>query len=293
MPVRRPSPIGAHVPVAGGLATGGLRYADQVGAEVIQVFIGSPRTWATPTGNPWEDEQLRTEAARRRLPVFVHAPYLINLGTPSPATLARSVASLHHCLRRSTVIGATGVVLHTGSAVHPGTRDRAMHQVREALLPLLAELDEVAETAGSAPWLLLEPSAGTANALASRVEDLGPYLEALDHHPRLGVCLDTCHAFAAGHDLAAPGGLKRTLDTLVKSVGKGRLRLVHANDSKDPAGSGRDRHASIGQGRIGAEAFAELFRHPGTSGVPIVVETPGQAGDHRRDIELLAELRAR
>jgi deoxyribonuclease-4 len=105
------------------------------------------------------------------------------------------------------------------------------------------------------------------------------------------VCLDTCHLFAAGHDLAAPGGAKKTLDLLVRTVGRGRLGLVHANDSKDPLGSGRDRHASIGDGQIGKDMFAELFRHPATRGVPVVVETPGDAASHRRDIEILCSLR--
>jgi deoxyribonuclease-4 len=107
----------------------------------------------------------------------------------------------------------------------------------------------------------------------------------------LGVCLDTCHLYAAGHDLAAPGGAKKTLDLLVKTVGRGRLGLVHANDSKDPLGSGRDRHAPIGDGHIGKDMFAELFRHPATRGVPVLVETPGDAASHKRDIEILTSLR--
>ncbi|MDX6268201.1 MAG: deoxyribonuclease, partial [Frankiales bacterium] len=98
-------------------------------------------------------------------------------------------------------------------------------------------------------------------------------------------------AFAAGHDLSAPGGMKKTLDALVRTVGRGRLQLVHANDSKDPLGSLRDRHESIGAGRIGKDPFVELFRHPATRNVPVVVETPGDANGHRSDIELLRSLR--
>lgn len=123
------------------------------------------------------------------------------------------------------------------------------------------------------------------------MQDLAAYFEQLDHHPMLGVCLDTCHAFAAGHDLAAPGGMKRTLDALVRAVGRGRLGLVHANDSKDPLGSSRDRHEAIGKGRIGLDPFVELFRHPSTRDVPVVVETPGDAASQRADIEQLCALR--
>jgi deoxyribonuclease-4 len=110
------------------------------------------------------------------------------------------------------------------------------------------------------------------------VEELGPYLEVLDRHPRVGVCLDTCHVFAAGAPLDEPGGATRALDTLVEVAGPGRLRLVHANDSKDPRGSLRDRHERIGDGHIGEDAFVELFAHPATAGVPFVAETPG-SGD--------------
>jgi deoxyribonuclease IV len=123
------------------------------------------------------------------------------------------------------------------------------------------------------------------------VGDLGPLFATLQRHPRLGVCLDTCHAFAAGHDLAAPGGVRRLLNALVRAVGPGRLKLVHANDSKDPIGSKRDRHAAIGSGLIGESPFVELFRHPATRDVPVLVETPGGLDGHARDIAVLKALR--
>jgi deoxyribonuclease-4 len=159
--------------------------------------------------------------------------------------------------------------------------------MRELLLPILDGLSD------DAPDLLIEPTAGGGVALASTVEDLGPLFEALDAHPRLGVCLDTCHAYAAGHDLAKPGGVRTTLNALVRSVGRGRLKLLHANDSKDVLGSNRDRHTTVGAGCIGVEPFAELFRHPATRGVPVIVETPGGVDGHSRDIALLKRLRDR
>ena len=144
-----------------------------------------------------------------------------------------------------------------------------------------------------APRLLVEPSAGGGRSLAARVEQLGRYLDAVDRHPWLGVCFDTCHAWAAGHDLASPGGMTATLDALVATCGPGRLALVHANDSKDPLGSTRDRHENIGTGRIGAAAFGELFAHPALAGVPVVVETPSEgATGHAKDIATLRDLAA-
>jgi len=278
VPPRKPSPVGSHVPVAGGLLKG-LAYAQEIGAAAIQVFVSNPRGWALSAGDPAKDEEFRDTCT---LPVFVHAPYLVNFGSPTEATQRKSADAVAHALQRGKAIGARGVVFHAGSAVAGTHRDEAMRQVREKVLPLLE---------GDGPQLLVEPTAGGGQALAATVQDLGPYLDALDLHPRLGVCLDTCHAWAAGHDLATPGGMKRTLDALVRAVGRGRLALVHANDSKDPLGSSRDRHEAIGEGHIGKDPFVELFRHPATRDVPVVVETPGDASSHRRDIELLCSLR--
>jgi deoxyribonuclease-4 len=285
MGVELRSAIGAHVPVAGGLATGGLRYAAQIGAEAVQVFVSNPRGWALAVGKQDEDTRLRAHSEQTGMPVFVHSPYLINFGSPNPQTVASSVASVRHSLLRGAAIGARGVVVHTGSAVSQ-PREDAVRQLREHLLPLLDEIP------ADGPDLLLEPMAGQGAMLCATVADLGPYLDALDRHPRAGVCLDTCHAFAAGHDLAAPGGVAVTLDKLAATVGADRLKLIHANDSKDVCGSAKDRHENIGAGRIGAEPFAELFRHPVSRGVPMVIETPGRSAEpHRADVDTLKALR--
>jgi deoxyribonuclease IV len=274
--------IGAHVPVAGGLATAGLRYAATVGAEAIQVFVSNPRGWALAPGHPAQDAALAQHAD---LPVFVHASYLVNLGSPDAQTAERSVASLRHAIRRGAEIGALGVVVHTGSAVG-GDREIALRQVRELLLPVLDDIGE------QGPDVLLESMAGQGNVLCAAVADFATYLDALDRHPRAGVCLDTCHAYAAGHDLSAPGGVAATLDELHAAAGPGRLKLVHANDAKDPCGSRRDRHENIGAGHIGRAPFRELLRHPLTAGVPFIVETPGPATAHARDVATLKTLRA-
>jgi deoxyribonuclease-4 len=224
--------------------------------------------------------------------VFVHAAYLVNLGSPDPATRRRSAASLAHSLRRGREIGARGVVVHTGSAVR-ASRQQGMRHVRESLLPLLDSLGD------DGPDLLLEPTAGQGQLLCTAAGDLGPYLAALDWHPRAGLCLDTCHAFAAGHDLAARGGVARLLDTLAPIVGRcqgrggSRLRLIHANDSKDGCGSRRDRHENIGAGKIGTAPFAALLRHPATRGVPFIVETPGPREAVAADVATLKALRGK
>jgi deoxyribonuclease IV len=292
VPAHTPSrTVGAHVPVTGGLAAGGLRYAAEIGAETIQVFVSNPRGWALSPGDTRQDAVLRDHVASTGMPVFVHAPYLVNLGSPDPVTRRRSAASLAHSLRRGREIGARGVVVHTGSAVRAG-RPAGMRHVRESLLPLLDSLGD------DGPDLLLEPTAGRGQLLCATAADLGPYLAALDWHPRAGLCLDTCHAFAAGHDLAASGGVAGLLDALASSVerrqGSGsRLRLIHANDSKDGCGSRRDRHENIGAGLIGTAPFAALLRHPATGGVPFIVETPGPRAAVAADVATLKALRGK
>lgn len=282
--------------MSGGLATGGLAYAAAVGAEVIQVFVSNPRGWAAGPGDADEDRVLRESG----LPVFIHAPYLINLGSGDPSVAAKSAEAVAHALRRGGEIGARGVVVHTGSAAgwadergpeetgaaggQDGTssRRRALRQIREIVLPLLDTLGD------DDPDLLFEPMAGQGQMLCARAGDLAAYLNALERHPRAGVCLDTCHLFAAGHDLTAPGAVAITLGEIAAAAGPGRVRLVHANDSLLGCGSRRDRHAAIGSGAIGAEPFREMIA--ALPGVPFVVETPGGRAGHARDIATLKGL---
>jgi deoxyribonuclease-4 len=286
--------------VTGGLGAGAVAYAEAVGAEVIQVFVSNPRGWARGDGDPGQDAVLRDSP----VPVFVHAPYLINLGSADPVVAGRSAEALGHALRRGGEIGAVGVVVHTGSAVGwvsdgrsdgrsddrsdgrcDNPRESALRQVAELVLPLLDKLGD------DDPDLLLEPMAGQGQMLCAHALDLAPYLDALRRHPKAGVCLDTCHLFAAGHDLTAPGGVPAALADVERAAGPGRVRLVHANDSVLGCGSRRDRHAAIGTGAIGTEAFRELLAHPSLAGVPFVAETPGGKAAHASDIATLKKLR--
>ena len=282
--------IGSHATVTGGVATGGLAYAAEVGAEVIQVFVSNPRGWAAGPGEAAEDARLRES----QVPVFVHATYMINLGSGNPAVAAKSADAVAHALRRGGEIGARGVVVHTGSAagwVSEDARERALRQIGEIALPLLDKLGD------DDPDLLFEPMAGQGQMLCARAGDLAAYLSAVEHHPKAGVCLDTCHLFAAGHDLTADGGVAAMLGQLGPVAGSagtgtgvGRVKLVHANDSLLGCGSKRDRHETIGAGMIGPRPFRELLA--ALPDVPFVVETPGGKAGHARDIATLKELRA-
>ena len=285
------SPIGAQLQIKGGLAKGGLAYADTVAARAVQVFVGNPRGWKLTAGDPTQDALFVEGCAERNVPSFIHTPYLVNVGSPTEATVTQSVASIAHNLRRGAELGCRGVVVHAGSAVGEDRYEAALRQLHERLLPMLDGLPF------DGPRLLIEPTAGGGKSLAATVEDLGPYLAALENHPLVGVCFDTCHAWAAGHDLAVAGGMTATLDALEAAVGPGRLGLVHANDSLDECGSKRDRHTTIGAGSIGVEPFRELLAHPTMAGVPVVVETPSEldgspSDGHKRDIALLNGLAA-
>jgi deoxyribonuclease-4 len=284
------NPVGTHVLAGAGLVKGTLAGARALGLEAVQVFTGNPRGWALTHGRPEEDAAFREGCSESGIRVVVHAPYLVNLGSPNPETHERSVASVAHNLRRAAEIGAEGLVVHTGSYVDAtgaaGLHEAAMRRVREALLPLL---DTVVDD--DAPWLLLESTAGQGRSLCAGVEDLTGYLAALDHHPKAGICLDTCHLFAAGAPLDEEGGMTRTLDRVVEIAGRERLRLVHANDSKDPRGSMRDRHERLGQGHVGIGAIRELLAHPATEGVPFILETPGSRDPGSDQIALVKELR--
>jgi deoxyribonuclease-4 len=279
------SPIGAHVFVRAGLAKHALPYAETIGAEALQVFVSNPRGWAQTAGSPAADAAFGELCRDKSMAVYVHAPYLVNFGSPTDLTRERSGAAVAHSIRRGALIGAAGVVVHAGSAVDALHRDRALVLMRERLLPVLDALGD------DDPSVLIEPTAGGGQPLAAVVDDLEPLFDALDWHPRLGVCIDTCHAFAAGHDVSTAAGMRRLLDGVVRAVGADRLRLVHANSTRDACGSGRDRHAAIGTGLIGLDAFGALLRHPAVRGVPVLIETAPDDVPHAEQIASLRALR--
>ncbi|MFI5712528.1 deoxyribonuclease IV [Kribbella sp. NPDC051620] len=261
--------IGTHVAVAGGLVKTGLREADEAGAEIIQLFAGNPRSWAPRAANPAADEAFRAGCAERALPVVVHAPHLINLGAPSELVLSRSLAALELTLQRASDLGAFAVVVHAGSSVTPGRRTTALAALPELISPLVDRADPSVR-------LLIEPTAGAGESMASTIGSTVEYVAALNDE-RVGLCLDTCHLHAAGEDLADP----RLIDDLADAVA-----LIHVNDSRDPRGSHRDRHESLNEGTIGLPTLAAFLAHPALAEVPMLVETP----THQRDVTLLKSI---
>ena len=290
--------IGAHVSVAGGLerAVGNARAA---ACESLQVFVSNARGWAPPPVDPAADERFRGVLEAAGLgPLFVHAPYLVNFASASPVTRERSREVVAATLAKAAAIAAAGVVVHAGAALASG-RSAGLASTREALLPLAdAIIDPGSPTASTAgpgvaaagPDLVLELTAGTRGSLASRFDEMAELLAACDHHPRLKVCMDTCHAQAAGYDLGDPAGATKALDELFATLGD-RVVLVHANDSRDPVGAGRDRHCPIGTGTIGDQGFAAILAHPGLATLPVITETTGDPDQMASDLTRLKRLR--
>ena len=279
--------LGAHVPTSGGMAKRSIDYASTIKAEAIQVFASNPRGWAMPTPNPEADTEFREKAIAMDLETYVHAPFLINLGSPNEGTYKNSLASTEYSLKRGRGIGALGVVIHTGSAVDEGHVQKAWKQIKVGMMPILERLEE------NDPWLLLEPTAGQGQSLVRKLDDLKNYFDALEWHPKVGVCLDTCHVFAAGHDIKSKGGMTKTIDLLVEVIGKGRLQLIHANDSMDVLGSLKDRHQNLGEGEIGTKPFEELIAHPAVQNAPLILETPGEEPEHGSEVALLRKMRTK
>jgi deoxyribonuclease-4 len=269
------------------MAKRSIEYAQTIKAEAIQVFASNPRGWAMPDPNPDADAAFREKATGMDIETYIHSPFLVNLGSPNPSTYENSVAATAYALRRGRDIGALGVVVHTGSAVDEGHVAAAWKQITKGVMPILESLKE------SDPMLLLEPTAGQGQSLVKRLEDLRFYLDALRDHPKVGICLDTCHVFAAGHDVKKKGGMTETLNLLVEIAGVERIQLIHTNDSMDVLGSLKDRHQNLGEGEIGIDPFQELVSHPAVINAPLILETPGEEPEHGKEVALLKKMRSK
>lgn len=278
--------IGAHVSTAGGISNAVARGAE-IGCETIQIFGSSPQGWAFKPVPEAEVEAFRREAAAAGMgPVFLHAIYLINLGTPDGAHLEKGVQSLTNYMKLAAEIGAQGVIFHPGS--HKGAGYEGI------LSQTVDAIKRVLDASPEGPDLAVENMAGMGQHIGANFGELGGIIAAVDH-PRLKVCLDTQHSFAAGYDLTTGQGIEAMIDEFEEAIGLSKLVAVHANDSKRPCGSGVDRHDNIGEGFIGEEGFATMMAHPSFHQVPFLLEVPGfqGKGPDQRNIDILKSIRQR
>lgn len=271
-----PVPVGAHVSPSGGVARAVERVRER-GGDTLQVFSSNPRAWALPACDPDVEAAGRGALADGGLPLWFHVPYLVNLASPDAVTLGRSMATMEFALERGARLAAAGVVVHAGHAVGAERVD-ALGRAARSLRRLL----EVSE-GPDATDLLVELTAGGRGAIACCPEEAAELLDAVDGHPRLKVCIDTCHLWAAGVALASEEG-RAALAAGLRDLGPGRVALVHVNDSADPPGSRRDRHRNLGRGTIPPDAFAALFALPELGGAALVTETPGTVEEQAADV---------
>ena len=277
--------LGAHQSIAGGLHRAFDRIR-AVGGESLQIFTANQRQWRVkpPTA---EDIRLFAEKwqACGQMPVASHGSYLINLAAADPVAAAKSIAAFADELGRCLQLGLGFVVLHPGSHLGAG--------VEAGLEAVARNLDQALEQAGvpaTGLKVLLETTAGMGTALGSRFAELGWLLGRSRYAHNLGVCIDTCHIFAAGYDLRDPAAYERTMDELEREVGLARVHFVHLNDSKKGLASRADRHEHIGRGEIGDEGFRLLLNDPRFARHPMTLETP-KGDDLAEDRENLARLR--
>jgi deoxyribonuclease-4 len=274
---------GAHVSSAGGISTA-IDRAEELGCDAVQVFTQSPRMWKPTAHAPEQVERFssrRDEAGIRS--VVCHALYLVNLASPDPDIHAKSVAAMRASLETASAIGAEGVVFHVGSHLGAGL-EKGLGLVVPALRDLLELTDDRL-------WLVLENSAGAGGTIGRSVAELAAIFDALDRHPRLGICLDSCHWWVSGVDVTDPTALDAALGGLEDAIGLDRLRCLHVNDADAELGSNRDRHATMGAGRMG-DGLGTFLAHPAFQELPAILETAGPDG-YADELRLLRELHRR
>jgi deoxyribonuclease IV len=275
--------LGAHMSIAGGLSLA-LERGREVGCGAVQIFLKNQRQWAAKLLAAGEVRAFR--AARRATGVrhvFAHSSYLINLGNPSPALWSQAVDAFTDELERAEALGLSCVVIHPGSHMGAG--------LEAGLARVTAALDEsLARTAGYRVKVALENTAGAGNTIGRTFGELAALLERAARPERLGVCLDTCHLFAAGYDVRTAAGYRRAMAECEATVGLERVLAFHLNDAKAPLGSGLDRHENIGRGALGLVPFRLLLNDRRFARVPKVLETPKEP-EPTADLRNLAVLR--
>jgi deoxyribonuclease-4 len=278
--------IGAHVSPAGGLPKAIERGVER-GCRAIQIFNQSPRMWKPTTYREEDVVAFREAMAASPIDaVLIHAVYLLNCASEDTDIRAKSLTSLTHSLRVGHEIGASGVVLHPGSA-KTGDVGKAIARAGKTISEALKE-SEGCE-------LHLENTAGTGGTLGRSFDELAALLESSGGGKRLGVCLDSCHMLASGYDIRTVKGMSSTLSEATRKLGAGRIRSLHLNDSQTPLHSNRDRHANLGAGELGEAGCMAFLSAPGLQKLPCVLETPGEnrEGSGREEIALAMELRER
>jgi deoxyribonuclease-4 len=278
--------FGAHVSSSGGIDKA-IDRIEAIGGDCVQLFTQSPRMWRPTNHSPESIERFKARRAEAGIGgVVCHAIYLCNFAATDEGVYERSIQALRNTVDAASAIEADGVIFHVGSNLGLG--------FEAALERTTAGLAQVLERCDGGTWLLMENSAGTGGTIGRSLEELQALVERLDHHPRLGICLDSCHLYASGYDVTDAKSVEALVRQLDAGVGLDRLRALHINDSAAPLGSNRDRHANIGEGVMG-EGLGTFLAHPELQHLATYLEVPGAAksGPNADEIRKLRELHAR
>lgn len=273
--------FGAHISTANPFSNAILR-AEEIGCECMQIFTTPPQRW-NPISIPEKelDNFEKLNAKAKIDPIIIHSIYLINLASDNPFFYEASIKSLIDNMKKAEILGALGVNFHVGS-----TKGKKMSE----LIDKIALGIKTVLAASEKPYLILENSAGAGDVIGDKFEELAEILNKVKS-PRLKVTLDTAHAFGSGYNLATKDGLEEMLDEFDKYIGLEKLVCLHLNDSAVPLFSKRDRHADIGDGYIGLEAFRRIVNHSKLSHLPGIIETPSSSGKSAKDnLEVLKSL---
>jgi deoxyribonuclease-4 len=275
--------FGAHC--SGGVKKA-LDNAIEMGADAVQLFVQSPRTWRFPEHDPVDLETFRSKREEAGIPALVHALYLVNLAAPDDTIYSKSVNTMGSTVDAACAIEADGVIFHVGSHLGAG--------FEAGLERVVPALEQVLDRCNERTWLLVENSAGAGGTIGRSIDELVAIVDALGRHERLGICLDSCHLFVSGVDVTDPVVMSAVLADVDARIGLDRLRALHANDAKAPLGSNRDRHDNIGEGLIG-EGLGVFLAQPAVQDLPLVLEVPGAdgKGPNADEIRKLRELHAR
>ena len=275
--------FGAHC--SGGIKKS-LDKAAGMNADVVQLFVQSPRTWRFPNHDPGNLDAFRERRAELDMPALVHSLYLVNLAAPDDEVYGKSVDTMRSTVDAACAIDAEGVVFHVGSHLGAG--------FEAGLERAVPALEQVLERCNERTWVLMENSAGAGGTIGRSVDELAILFDALGRHERLGLCLDSCHLYVSGVDVTDEATYDALLKDVDERIGLDRLRALHANDAKAPLGSNRDRHDNIGDGDM-AEGLGVFLAHPEVQHLPVVLEVPGADGHgpNAEEIQKLRDLHAR
>ncbi len=275
--------MGAHMPTNGGLASA-LTSGQTIGCTAVQLFTANPKQWHAP---PLKDEEIRSfhDAIEATGIGFIcaHDSYLVNLAAPDSKVHATSMRAFMHELERAHQLRIPWVVTHMGAHLNTG-EEEGLGRLTESVKRLLADSE------GMNAGIALETTAGQGTGLGYTFQQLQRVLDGVGDHPRLGVCLDTCHIFVAGYDLTSRESYERLWVQFDSTVGIRRLKIIHCNDAKKPVGSRVDRHEHLGQGQIGLEPFRWLVNDSRLRHLPLILETPEAETMHQRNLEVLRGL---